>query len=104
MNVYLHAVYPGHSTKKILDAFMSPDIPKRPEEVKELGGVTFSDTDGFHTVILFEVEDSKLAELLKVQGERNIFFASRAEGAKFEMQAGLSVADGVPMALKHLPK
>ena len=104
MNVYLHAVYPGHSAKKVLDAFASPDIPKRPEDVKELGSITYSDADGFHVVNLFEVEDSKLAELLKVQGERNIFFGSRAEGLKVEVQVGLSVAESLPMALKQLPK
>lgn len=104
MNVYLHGVYPGHSTKKLLDAFMSPDIPKRPDDVKELGSVTYSDTDGFHVVIVFEVEDSKLAGLLRAQTERNIFLASRTEGAKLEMQVGFSVAEGVPMALKQLPK
>ena len=104
MIVYLHAVYPGHSAKKVLDAFMSPDIPKRPADVKELGSVTYSDRDGFHGVFLFEVEDSKLAALLNAQGERNVFLGSRAEGVKLEVQVGLSIAEGVPMALKQLPK
>ena len=104
MNVFLHGVYPGHSTKKVLDAFLSPDIPKRPETAKELGNVIYSDKDGFHVVLLFEVEDSKLAEFLKAQGERNLFLASRAEGLNLEMQAGLSQAEGVPIALKLIPK
>ncbi len=83
---------------------MSHDIPESPERAKGLGNVNYSDKDGFHVVLLFEVDDSKLAEILKAQGERNLFPASRAERLNLEMQAGLSQAEGVPIALNLIPK
>ncbi len=104
MIVYLHAVYPGHNIKAVLDAFMSPEIPKRPDHVKELGSITYTDIEGFHVSYLFDVEDSKLGDFFRNQAERATYLGSRAEGINIETKVGLSLAEGVPMALKSIPQ
>ena len=104
MRMLLKANYPGHQAKMLIQAFTSSDVPPRPESVKELGSMGYSDGEGFHAVFIFEVPDDQIQATLMAQERRNIYFASRVEGFTAETHMGLSVAEGIPIVMEVLPK
>ncbi len=103
MLVMLHAKYPGKMAKQTIDAFLSPDIPKRPD-AKDLASFAYVGHDGAHALFIFDVEEGKLAEWLRVQGERNVFMSSRIDGFNVEVQTGMSIADAIQVASRLLPQ
>ena len=102
MNVYMKGSYPGHALKDLLAAFSSPDLPKHPAGIKEPASVVFSNGEGFHSVYIFEVEDSQVGPLLKAQADRNLFLATRVKGFKVEIEVGESLTESIATAHKLL--
>lgn len=96
------ASYPGHVAKQVIQAFMSPDLPKRPASVKELSSISYADPNGFHGVFMFDVPDADVAEFVAVQNKRNVFIATRAPGLTTSMHLGPSVAEGIKNTMSLL--
>ena len=103
MIVMLSASYPGHIFKQVVQAFTSPDIPKRPEWVKELSSIGYSDDTGFHSVFMFDVPDAQVADFITLQSKRSAFIAVRAPGCNLSIQLGRTVADGIKELMPLLP-
>lgn len=100
----LKANYPGHQIKNVIQAFTSAEIPTRPESVKELASMIYSDGEGFHTVSIWDVPDDQIQANLMAQVKRNVYLASRVEGLTIEEHMGFSTAEGIPIAMGVLPK
>lgn len=103
MIAMLSVSYPGHIFKQVVQAFTSPDIPKRPEWVKELSSIGYSDDTGFHSVFMFDVPDAKVADFITLQGKRSAFCAVRAPGCNLSVQLGRTVADAIKNLMPLLP-
>jgi hypothetical protein len=104
MMAMIHAMYPPTGTAKLVQAFMSPELPKRSEAAKEVASIVYGDRDGYHSVILLEVEDAKLAEYVARQVERSVFLETRVEGLRVEYQYGHSVMDAISVASRLAAK
>jgi hypothetical protein len=104
MLVLLHARYPASSTKRAIEVFMSPELPKRPDYVKEVGSFVHGSLEGYHNYFLLDVEDKHLAEYVLAQGERSIHLESRVPGLTVEALMGQSVPNAINTAMKQLPK
>lgn len=96
--------YPPNAVKKVTEVFLSPELPKRPEYAKELASFVYADNAGYHSMILLDVEDSKLADYIRAQTERNVYMQSRVEGLAVEVNPGMSVMDAIALTSKHMPK
>ena len=66
----LNVTYPGASFKQVIQAFTSPDIPKRPESMKELSSVGYYDECGNHAVFMFYVPDAQVADFIALQSKQ----------------------------------
>ena len=96
MIAMLNLTYPGHIIKQVVGAFMSPDMPKRPESVvKELCSIVYSDDSGYHTVFMFDVPDAQVAEFITMQVKRTTFLVTRAPGCSSSLHLGTTVQDGI---------
>ena len=95
MIAMLGFTYPGHIIKQVVQAFMSPDMPKRPESMKELCSITYSDDSGYHSVFMFDVPDAQIAEFCTMQSKRTTFLVTRAPGCSSSLQLGTTVQDGI---------
>lgn len=104
MLAMVRATYPPHVVKAVIDAYTSPEIPKRPDYAKEIASFVYGDNDGYHTVIILEVENSRLADYVNAQIARNVYLQSRVEGLKVEVHMGQSVMEAIPLAAKQLPQ
>jgi hypothetical protein len=104
MLALLHATYPGTAVKKVIEAYMSPELPKRPSFAKEVASFVYNDLHGYHTLLLLDVEDARLGEWHLNQGDRNIFMESRVEGLRTETRLGLSVMDAIARGSAQLPR
>ena len=104
MLVLLRATYPPNAVKKVTEVFLSPELPRRPEYAKELASFVYADNAGYHSMILLDVEDSKLADYIRAQTERNVYMQSRVEGLAVEVNPGMSVMDAIALTSKHMPK
>lgn len=103
MNVILEAIYPSHAIKAAIDAYVSPDMPKRPESAKELASITYMERDGVHAFFVFSVQDADLANFYEVQSQRSFFIAARVEGFTTMVHVGSSVAEAIPKVMPVLP-
>lgn len=104
MIALLHSTYPATVTAKLIETYLSRELPPRPDGVKELGSIVYSDAAGTHTVLLLEVDDRVLPEYVRSQVERVIFMQTRVEGFRVETHFGYSVMDTISMAAKLAPK
>ena len=95
MIILLNASFPPQSFKQVTQAFTSPDIPKRPESVKELASVGYDDEGGSHAAFVFEVPDAEVASYLILQSRRSAFISARAPGFVYSVHAGQSVTDSI---------
>ena len=95
MIAMLTLTYPGHIIKQVTQAFMSPEMPKRPESMKVLSSISSYDDGGYHSVLMFDVPDAQVAEFIIVQSKRSTFFATRAPGCSGCLQWGTTVEDGI---------
>ena len=95
MIAMLDIKYPGHIIKQVVEAFMSPDMPRRPEHMKELSSISYYDDGGYHTVVTFDVPDAQIAEFIIAQGKRTAFFVTRAPGCSGCLRWGTTVEDGI---------
>lgn len=104
MNIMVKGNYSGHVSNQVLEAYMSSDLPPRPDYVKELGSISYTDQDGLHAILLLEVDDSKVAEYLDIQGQRNAFLQSRVENLTLEVHVGRSLMESIELIQPHLPQ
>ena len=103
MIAMLKVTMPIHTFKQVVQAFMSPDIPKRPDSIKELGSVAYTDEGGDHAVFMFDVPDAEIASFLALQTRRSAFIGARAPGFTASVQVGLSVPETIKAALPMYP-
>ena len=54
----ISATYPGHVFKQVVQAFTSPELPKRPESIKEISSIAYSDDSGHHALFMLDVPDA----------------------------------------------
>ena len=64
----------------------------------------YADNACYHSMIMLDVEDSKLADYIRAQTERNVYMQSRVEGLAVEVNPGMSVMDAIALTSKHMPK
>ncbi len=96
MIAMLHVTYPVHAFKQVVQAFTSPDIPKRPESIKEISSMGYFDNSGAHALFMFDVPDGQAAEFLILQSKRSAFIGAKAPGFNSSVQLGQKVADAIP--------
>ena len=103
MIAMLKAQIPGHAYKQAAQAFMSPDIPKRNEAVKEIGSIGYYDDGGAQVVFLFDVPDALMSEFVLIQSKRTAFISARAPGFNASIQYGQKLSEGIPVLLPMYP-
>jgi hypothetical protein len=104
MLVLLNATYPPSSVKKAIEVFTSPELPKRPDYAKELVSFVYGDGESYHTLFVLDVEDSRLAEYLRMQADRGMYMQTRIPGFRLETRIGQPVMDAIATASRYLPK
>ena len=92
------ACYSAHLIKDVIKVFTDPNNPQRPEFAKELATLSYGDQDGFHTIIVVEVDDAKAGEYLQFIGDRRIYMESRVEGLSIKVNNGMSIPDAIVSA------
>jgi hypothetical protein len=102
--VLIDVRYPSSSMKRAIEVFMSPEMPKRADSVREVGSFTYTAHDGIRSLFILDVDDKHLAEYVVAQSERTVHMQSRIPGFNVEVQIGQSVQDAIATALKQLPK
>jgi hypothetical protein len=103
MIAMLNVTYPGASFKPVVQAFTSPDIPKRPDSVKELSSIGYFDDSGSHAVFMFDVPDAQVADFITLQSKRSAFISARAPGFISSVHFGQTVAGSIPMLMPLYP-
>ena len=88
MSALPNVSYPTHLFKPVIQAFTSPDIPKRPESVKEMSSIGYHYEEGSHAVFMFDVPDDQLAQLLDIQSRRSAFISGRVPGFISTLRVG----------------
>ena len=104
MLALLDVRYPASSIKRAIEVFMSPEMPTRPDYVREVGSFTYTAHDGIRSLFILDVADNHLAEYVVAQSERTVHMQSRIPGFNVEVQIGQSVEEAIATALKQLPK
>jgi hypothetical protein len=104
MLALLEARYPADSMKRAIEVFMSPEMPKRPDYVREVGSFTYTTHAGIRSLFLLEIADEHLSHYVASQSERAVFMQSRIPGFEVEVHLGQSVPDSIVTALKQLPR
>ena len=95
MIAILSVTFPGHVFKQVVQAFTSPDLPKRPESIKEIASIAYSDHDGHHAVFMLDVPDAQVAEFVTKQANRSAFISARAIGFTSSVHAGKTVVESI---------
>jgi hypothetical protein len=103
MIAVLKVSMPIHTFKQVVQAFMSPDIPKRPDSMKELGSVAYTDESGDHAVFMFDLPDSEVSNFLTLQSMRSAFIGARAPGFSASVHVGLRVPDSIKALMPMHP-
>ena len=103
MIAIINATYPLHTFKQLVQAFTSPDIPKRPESVKEISSIGYFDDSGAHAVFMFDVPDAQAAEFLVAQGKRTAFIGARVHGFISSVHLGQNVGEAIPSLMPMFP-
>jgi len=57
---------------------------------------------GYHGLVILDVEDSNFTDFPKAQTARNAYMQSRVEGLRAEVIPGLSVMDAIAVVSKQL--
>lgn len=103
MIAMLSVTYPGHVFKPVIQAFTSPDIPKRPESMKEISSIGYYDDNGSHAIFMFDVPDAQVAEFLAIQSKRAAFISGRVPGFVSSVHVGKSVGESIPDLMPMFP-
>jgi hypothetical protein len=103
MIAIINVTYPGHILKQVIQAVTSPDLPKRPESVKELSSIGYFDDSGGHSILMLDVPDAQVAEFLLVQSKRSAFIGARAPGVNISVNFGQKAEDGIATVMPMLP-
>jgi hypothetical protein len=104
MLALLDARYPASSIKLAIQVFISPEMPKRPDYVREIGSFTYTTQTGIRSLFLLEIANEHLADYVVSQSERTVFMQSRIPQFEVEVHIGQSVPESIATALKQLPK
>jgi hypothetical protein len=103
MIAMLNVTYPVHIFKQVIQAFTSPDLPKRPESAKELSSIGYVDDSGGHATFMFDVPDAKVGEFVVVQSKRSAFIGARVPGFTTSLNFGQKVGDAIPNLMPMYP-
>jgi hypothetical protein len=103
MIAMLKVTYPLHSFKQVIQAFTSPELPKRPESHKEIASIGYMDDSGGNAVFMFDVPDAQLAEFMVIQTKRSAFISARASGFNTSVQLGQKIGDAIPGLMPMYP-
>ena len=103
MIAMLSVTYPGHAFKPVIQAFTSPDIPKRTESMKEVSSIGYYDDSGSHAIFMFDVPDTQVAEFLAIQSKRSAFISGRVPGFVSSVHVGKSVGESIPDLMPMFP-
>lgn len=95
MIAIISATFPGHVFKQVVQAFTSPEIPKRPESIKEISSIAYSDDSGSHALFMLDVPDAHMAEFVTNQSNRSAFICARVPGFTSSMHAGKTVLETI---------
>jgi hypothetical protein len=95
MIAMLHVTYPADAFKPVVQAFMSPDIPKRPDAFRELSSINFQDASCGHAIFTYEVPDEQVAEFIHIQNKRSVFISTRAPGFNANVTLGQAVGPSI---------
>jgi len=104
MLVMLTARYPATSVKRVIEVYMSPETPKRPDSGREVCSFVHGDHTGYTNYFVFDVEDRHLAEFLTAYAERTFHMETRIQGLTVQIVVGQSVPDAISTAMKQLPR
>ena len=104
MLVLLEARYPASSIQRAIEVFMSPEMPKRPDYVREVGSFTYTTQTGIRSLFLLEVADEHLGHYVVSQSERAVYMQSRIPGFEVEVHIGQSVPESIATALRQLSR
>lgn len=102
MLVLLKSTYPPSAVKELIEHFMSPKTPPRSSVAKEVASFAYGDRDGYHGLLILEVEDAKFADFIKAQTARSAYLQSRVMGLQVEVIPGHSVMDAIALVSKQL--
>lgn len=94
---------PAQSFKQVTQAFMSAEIPKRPESIKELSSIGYYDDSGNHAVFMFDVPDAQVADFVTIQAKRSAFIGARAPGFTSSVKIGPKVGDSIQNLMPMYP-
>lgn len=86
----------------MLEVFTSPETPKRSAASKEIASFAYGDRDGYHGLVILDVEDDRFAEFAQVQTARSAYMQSRVPGLQIEVIPGHSVIDALGLVSKHV--
>lgn len=103
MIAIVNSSYPVHVFKQVIQAFTSPDLPKRPESVKELSSMGYFDDSGGHATFMLDVPDAQVAEFVVAQSKRTAFIGARVPGVTISVNFGQKVGDALPILMPVLP-
>jgi len=103
MIAMISITYPGDVFKQVVQAFTSPDIPKRPESIKELSSMGYYDGGGSHAVFMFDVPDAELADFLALQSKRSAFIGARAAGFTSSVHVGQRIGESIQNLMPMYP-
>ncbi len=103
MIAVLNVSYPTHIFKQVIQSFASPDLPMRPESMKELSSMGYFDDGGAHAVFMLDVPDAQVAEFMVLQGKRTAYIGARAPGFTCSVQLGQKVAETIPALMPMYP-
>ena len=103
MIAMLRATYPLHAFRQVTQAFMSPDIPKRPESVRELASIGYADDAGGNVVFMFDVPEVDVGAFLLSQMQRIAFISARAQGFNASVHVGQKVQEAIPALMPMFP-
>jgi hypothetical protein len=103
MIALIKVAYPMNVFKQVVQAFTSPDIPKRPESVKEISAMGYFDGGSGCAVFMFDVPDAEAGEFLLAQAKRTAFMGARVPGFQSNVHMGQSVGEAIPTMMAMYP-
>jgi hypothetical protein len=102
MLIMITAKYPATSIKRLVELSLSPETPKRPDAAREVSSFVHGDHSGYTNYFVFDVDDTSIGEVLRMQGERAIYLQTRVPGLTVDIKVGQSVQNAINTALPHL--
>jgi muconolactone delta-isomerase len=98
------AKYPASSLKRAIEVFQSPETPKPSDAGKEVATFVHGDHGGYTNYLLFDVDETRVGELVNAQAPRTIHMEARVPGLSIELLLGHSIPDAISIAMKQLPR